>query len=106
MALWHVLILCCFGMAVGGALVPPRIANAGIGGYTLGTIVGIVVGFACAWMMWIMHWKFGAWIRRHSGSTSRTEWYFRALYFSKVLWMFFTGFLGFQFSRALERLVL
>jgi hypothetical protein len=109
MALWHLLILVCFGMAMGGALAPPRTANAGIGGYALGSAVGVVVGIGFAWMMWIMHGMFARWVRRHSDSehwASEHEWYFRVFYFSKLLWILLAGYLGFQLSRALERLLL
>jgi hypothetical protein len=109
MALWYVLILACFGMAMGGALVPPRIANAGPGGYAIGGAVGLAVGIACAWMMWVMHRIFANWANRKSDSeswASEHEWYFRAFYFSKLLWILFTGFLGFQLSKILERFLL
>ena len=107
MALWHLLVLSCFGMALGAALVPARVANAGLAGYLVCGATGIAVGAGCAWLMWLMHKGFRKWMFAFSGrekQTSRQEWYARAFYFSKLVWIGFVAALAYYSSSALLRL--
>ena len=108
MALWHVLILACFGSVIGAALLPPRLQHAGGIGYTAAAVVGVIVGTACGWLMWLMHREFARWVRRRA-DTGRAiaprDWRFPAFYFSKLVWTLFATVLGFEASVALQRFV-
>jgi len=106
MALWHVLVLGCFGATLGCALVPPRVADAGIAGYLVASAIGVVVGSGCAWLMWLMHKGFQRWMLEHPEiSASQRERYSFAFYVSKLLWIAFAMTLGYGSSLFVQRLL-
>lgn len=108
MALWQLLILLCFAVPVGTSLTSARYANVGLRGYTLAGIVGLAVGACCGWAMWTTHKVVVRKVQKHSpsgASLARQEWYFRAFYLAKILWVGFAGFLGFWLPLALLRWV-
>src|SRR6185437_10263417 len=105
-ALWQLLILICLVMPIGGALASARLANTGITGYAVAVTVGLIVGTCCSWTMWSVHKTVAANLRQRSiGGRSVSEWYFRAFYFSKILWIAFALFLGIWLSSWSLRLV-
>jgi hypothetical protein len=105
-ALWHLLILICFVMPIGGALASAGLAGVGFGGYVLTIVVGLVVGVCCSWAMWFAHKIFVTKLQRHLDlEHSVSEWYFRAFYFSKIVWIGFALWLGAWLSSLLLRLV-
>lgn len=107
MRLWHLLIGICFAAPVGSALAPPRIAEAGIGGYVLAVVTGVALGASCSWIMWRMHMALVPnLLHRLERGDPLAEWYGRAFYFSKVLWIILAGVLGFWLSAALLRTLL
>ena len=107
MRLWHLLIGVCFSAPVGTALAPARIAKAGIGGYVLAMVTGLAVGSSCSWIMWWMHKALVPNLqRRLEEGDPLSDWYGRAFYVSKVLWIIFAGLLGFWLSAALLRTIL
>jgi hypothetical protein len=103
MALWQLLILICFALPIGASLSSAEYAKVGFGGHVLAIAVGSAVGGCCAWTMWIVHKVVVANLirRRDLGSPTRREWYFRAFYFAKFLWIVFAGFLGLGLSSLL-----
>jgi hypothetical protein len=107
MALWHVLILICVALPIGSALASARYVNVAPGGYLLAAAVGLVVGACCGWVMWKTHWVVGSKVQRHFSHAplASQEWYFRAFYLAKLVWVGLAGFLGFWLSLALLRVV-
>lgn len=104
MALWHVLILICIALPIGTSLASARYANAGPGGYVLAMATGLVVGASCSWIMWWMHKALvPRLLHRLEEGDPQSEWYGRAFYVSKVLWIIVAGFLGSWLSSALLR---
>jgi|SRR5579871_224258 len=107
MALWHVLILACFGSSVGAAILPPRIQHAGGLGYAAAAFVGLMVGTGSGWLMWLMHREFALWVRNRTDAgraIAPQDWRFPAFYFSKLVWILFAMVLGFEASVAMQRL--
>ena len=108
MALWHVLILICVGLPIGTSLSSARYANVGPGGYCLAFAVGLGVGACCGWTMWKTHKiVFNKFQGPPPSGTSlvKLDWFLRAFYLAKMLWVGFAGFLGFWISSRLLRLV-
>jgi hypothetical protein len=101
MALWDLLEAMCFAMSIGGSLASAKVANVGFRDYALVALIGVAVGTACAWAMWAAGKTASIRIRRLSPSVH--ERYFRALYFAAMLWIVFSGILGFGVSSALLR---
>ena len=107
MKLWQLLIGVCFSAAVGGALAPPRIANAGVAGYMLAIAVGVTVGVFCSWIMWRMHEALVPnLLRRLEAGDPLAEWYGCAFYVSKVWWIMLASVFGYWVSATLLRTVL
>jgi hypothetical protein len=102
MALWDLLEAVCFAMALGASLASAKVAKVGFGGYALAIFTGLTVEVGCAWAMWTAGKTVGTRIRRLSPSVD--ERYFRALYFSAMLWIVLSGFLAFGMSSTLLRL--
>src|SRR5438105_2050434 len=89
-------------MPIGGALASARLAGVGFGGYVLTIIVGLVVGGCCSWTMWSTHKIVVTKLQRRPDSEhSVSEWYFRAFYFSKIVWIGFALWLGVWLSSLL-----
>jgi hypothetical protein len=104
--LWQLLILICFAIPIGGALASAKLAMVGVGGYALAVTVGLAVGACCAWAMWTTHKIVVTNLQRHPDwEHSMSEWYFRAFYFAKMLWIAVALFLGAWLSSLLLRLV-
>jgi hypothetical protein len=107
MRLWHLLIGLCFAVPVGSALAPARIAEAGIGGYVLAAVTGVLLGALCSWIMWRMHKALVPNLLLHlERGEPLAQWYGRAFYVSKVLWIILAGVLGFWLSAVLLRAML
>jgi len=107
-ALWQLLILICLAMPIGTALASAKYAEVGLGGYALALAVGLVVGVACAYVMWATHKIVVSNLggrRERERSTSQREWYFGAFYLAKIFWILFAGLLGGWASLSLLRLV-
>ena len=105
MALWQLLMIICFAMAVGTASAAANVARTGFSGYVLATGTGMVVGASCSWMMWRMHKALmPELLHRLKEGNPLANWYGRAFYVSKGLWILFAGFLGFWLSSALLRM--
>jgi hypothetical protein len=102
-ALWHLLLLLCVGVCIGGALGSAEIIEMGFGGYTLAISVGLVLGLCCAWTMQVVGAMLSTRIKRQR--VQLRERYSRALYFAAMLWMVFAWFLSGWVSFALLRLV-
>jgi hypothetical protein len=102
-ALWHLLLLICIATPVWASLAAARRSNVGVAGYTLALIVGLALGAFFGWTMWATHWIVGNKIDR--AAPAKQEWYFRALYFSKLLWMVLAAFVGLWLTTALLRVV-
>jgi hypothetical protein len=104
MTLWDLLLSIVFFIAPLGAVDSARRAGVGYAGYALAVVSGLVIGACCAFGMW----KLGKMVGTR---TSRLEpdsgqlWYFRALYFSALLWIFLAAVLGKWVTVGLLRLV-
>lgn len=106
MRLWHLLIGVCFAAPAGSALAPARIAGAGIRGYVLALAVGLAVGASSSWiMLWMHRALVPNLLRCLEQGDPLADWYGRAFYISKVLWIISAGILGFWLSSALLRAV-
>ena len=93
--LWQFLILICFAMPVAGGLASARIARVGVSGYALAITVGLLVGFFCSWIMLATHKIFVRNLDENSNSgRSKSDWYFRAFYLTKFVWIVVALFLG------------
>jgi hypothetical protein len=104
--LWQLLIGICFAFTVGTAVAPARMAGAGIRGYVLAVAAGIAVGASCSWIMWRMHKALmPKLLHSFERSDPLANWYGRAFYVSKVLWIMLAGVLGFCLSAALLRTI-
>ena len=105
MALWHVLILICVVLPIGTSLSSAGYANVGLGGYALAIAVGLAVGAGCGWTMWTTHKtvvrKLQSLLPSQGSSLATQDWYFRAFYVAKIVWVGFAGILGFWLSSAL-----
>jgi uncharacterized YccA/Bax inhibitor family protein len=101
MALWHLLVLICFGLPIGSSLAAAQHANARPGGYVLAVILGVIVGGCCAWVMWATHKTAVKGIKQQQ--PSRQAWSFPALYLVTLLWIMLAGFLGFWVPSMLLR---
>jgi uncharacterized membrane-anchored protein len=77
-------------------------AGEGYRGYILAIIVGLLVGVSCAWALWIS--RKVVLTRTAELQPSRRNWYLRALYFSALLWVFVSCFLGNWITASLLRL--
>ena len=103
MTLWDLLIAVCFAMPLASSIVTAKHSKMGFGGHALATAIGLALGVCCARTMWTVGDKVAARIKRQS--ESRQEWYFRALYFTAVLWVAFAFCLGEWMSSLVLRLV-
>jgi hypothetical protein len=106
MKLWQLLVAICFVFPIGTALGPARAADVGIRGYVLAIATGLAVGACCSWIMWRTHKAvIPKLLRRLEERRSLAEWYGRAFYVSKVVWIAFAGSLAFWLSWTLLRRV-
>lgn len=93
MTLWNLLVGIVFFIPVIGALDSSKQAGTAVGGYALAIAAGLVVGAGCAMAMWRLG-KVTWTLLSKLESESRQRWYFRALYCSTILWIFFAAILG------------
>ena len=91
-ALWDLLIAVCFVMPIMGALASAKFSKTGFTGYVLSIAVGLVLGLILAWIMVAVGRAIATQIKRQP--ESMRERYFRALYFTAMLWIIFGLFLG------------
>ena len=91
-ALWHLLLGICILTPIFGSLAQARRANVGVAGYILALIVGIVLAAFFGWTMWATHWAVGHKIMK--AAPAKQEWYARALYFTKLLWIALAAFVA------------
>lgn len=104
MTIWDLLLSIVFLIAPMGAVDSARRAGVGYEGYALAVVSGLVIGAGCAFGMW----KLGktVWIRASKlAPASGQQWYFRALYFSAIFWIFLAAVLGKWLTVGLLRLV-
>jgi hypothetical protein len=80
-----------------------RRANVGVAGYMLAISVGIALGAFFGWTMWASHWIVGNKITR--AAPAKEEWYCRALYFTKLLWIMLAAIVGQWLSKVVMRVV-
>ena len=105
MTLWDLLLAVCFVMPVSGAIAAAKLIRAGVVGYVLSVLIGLMLGLGCAW---IAH-KTGASVhnRVKQRDNSVQNRYFRLLYLGAMLWIVFALFLGLWITspilRALKR---
>jgi hypothetical protein len=101
MSLWDLLNATCAMIPVAGAVFEARAAKVGVGGYMLALVIGIVLGLSCACVMWSTGESVAARVRSYPQPTQ--EWYFRALYFTALLWLLCVAFLAkFALSTAIR----
>jgi hypothetical protein len=104
MTLWDLLLSIVFFIAPLGAVDSAKRAGVGYLGYVLAVVSGLVIGACCAFGMW----KLGkvVWTRTSKlEPESGQRWYFGALYFSAILWIFLAAVLGKWITAGLLRLV-
>jgi hypothetical protein len=79
-------------MPVSGALASAKLLRVGINGFGFSVVVGLILGFGCAWTMQ----KVGGLVHAHlnQGAVSVRERHFRLLYFGALLWIVFALFAG------------
>lgn len=99
--LWDLLIAVCFVVPIGGALGSARLAKTGFTGYALAAALGLLLGLLLARIMVVLGKIVAAHIKRQPESAQ--EQYFRALYFTPMLWIVFGLFLGGWISSAALR---
>ena len=100
-ALWHLLLGICIATPIAASLAEARRASVGVAGYTLALIVGIVLGALFGWTMWATHLAVGNKIMK--AAPAKQEWYFRALYFTKLLWIALAAFVAVWLSKVVLR---
>src|ERR1044072_4583641 len=101
--LWHLLLAFCIVTPITSSLVVARRANVGVAGYTLVIIVGLAVGAFFGWTMWASHWIVANQITR--AAPAKQDWYARALYFTKLLWIMLAALVGQWLSTVVLRVV-
>jgi hypothetical protein len=91
MTLWSLLNALCFVMPLSGALASAKLLRVGVGGYTFSLVIGLLLGFGCAWIML----KVGSLVhaRLKKSEVSVRERYFRLLCFGAMAWIVFALFL-------------
>lgn len=102
-ALWHLLLGICITTPISTALVVARRANVGVAGYALAFSLGLAVGAFFGWTMWAGHWIIGNKIT--TAAPAKQEWYARALYFTKLVWIVLAAFVGYWLSQVVLRVV-
>jgi hypothetical protein len=102
-ALWHLLLGVCITTPITTALVVARRANVGMVGYALAFSSGLAVGAFFGWTMWASHWIVGNKITR--SAPAKQEWYARAFYFTKLVWIVLAACVGLWFSKLVLRVV-
>ena len=100
-ALWHLLLGICVATPIVASLAEARRASVGVAGYILALIVGIVLGAFFGWTMWATHWAVGNKIIK--AAPAKEEWYFGALYFTKLLWIALAVFVATWLSNVVLR---
>lgn len=103
MSLWHILVAICFLTPVVAALGMATDAKKGFLGYAIAVALGLVMGVISTRLMWASGKIVGEWITRRSESLQ--EWYFRALYFAAVIWIFAVAFLAQWVISAVIRII-
>ena len=104
--LWHLLILICFVMPMSGALAAARIARVGFAGDFAAVILALLLGTACAWLMWVIHNSFCAYAQRRRERGGSVSGLCAALFYvTKLLWIIFACFLGERLSALLLRVL-
>ncbi len=92
MALADLMMAWCAVAPLAGALAVAHAARKGSIGYGAAILVGLVVGPACAWVLWTAFHRLGA--RLLATTADRAEWRFRALYIAGALWIVTSLVLG------------
>jgi hypothetical protein len=92
MTLWDLLTGLCVSTAIGGAIAAASQARAGVVGYVLALLSGVIVGVSSACLMRAVGEKVATRVELYSGA--KKERYYRALYFAALLWVFLALFLG------------
>jgi hypothetical protein len=73
-----------------------------MGGYVLALATGLAVGVSSSWIMWWMHRALVPnLLHRLEEGDPLADWYGRAFYVSKVVWIVLAGLVGFWLSSAL-----
>lgn len=100
--LWQLLILLCFVISVGSALAPARLVGGGFRSYALALGIGVGVGAFFSWTMLLTHKAVDEHLKQRTDmSVSASEWYTRAFYLLKIVWIGFAVFLGQRLSSSL-----
>ena|SRR5882762_1138379 len=101
--LFGLLINLCLAMPVAGALSSAQLAHTGVKGYVVATLVGLVLGAACAWILR----KFGHFVltQLSRNPVPANGVYFGGLYFAAVVWVVFALFAGNWTSSLILRLI-
>ena len=103
MTLWHLLVGMCFATPFVAAFDTATKAKAGLGGYALALALALVMGAGFGWLLWTTGGAVGERIQQRSSSLQ--AWYFRALYFSAVVWIVVVGLVAQQTLSTVLRLV-
>ena len=93
----------CFMTPLVAALDTATHAKMGLVGYAVAIATALVMGSGFAWIMWSTGRVVGARIKQRSASLQ--GWYFRAMYFTAVLWIVAVGFVAQWVLAAALRLV-
>ena len=100
--LFDLTIVICFFSALVSALGSAKIVQAGLGGYAIAVVAGIIIGIAMAVAMWIVHKKVGIQILKMS-SESLQEWCAGALLLVSILLIPVSAILARWVTLALDR---
>jgi hypothetical protein len=101
-ALGHLLLGICIATPIAISFVEARRASVGVGSYALALIVGIASGAFFGWTMWATHLAVGNRIMK--AAPAKQEWYARALYFTKFLWIALAVFVAGWLSNVVLRI--
>jgi hypothetical protein len=103
MTLWQLLVAVCGAFATGSALAPAQLAHAGTAQYLSASILGLIIGIASAWTMNATAERLVKRIMRARSNSQKLYW--RCLYIGTLPWMAISGYIAFQGSSALIRII-
>ena len=86
MTIWHFLLSVCLFSPLSSSMVEAHHSHAGLTGYAIAFAMGLPLGIALAWMMWIASKHAMARILVFA-SPSASEWLARLLFATQCLWI-------------------
>ena len=98
---WHLVVTLCFFMPGAGAIATAKAEGAGFGASVIILVLGLTLGFVCAWMLHLAGVAAGNQMRQQTGA--RQARIAMVLNVGAVLWMVIALVLGLWLSSVASR---